>query len=121
MRHHVNPRPLDSQKPVMFFRKYFNYFRMKFTVFFSFFDSWYLIKYLLTSGVCFVDRRQFWVHKADCFPRSQSISIKDIIFCFDNKSKLFKSTISNTTSGMKFTDQTTFTGNWKKIMFNVIC
>ena len=35
-----------------FFRKlikYFMYFHMKFALFFRFFDSWYIIKYLLTE------------------------------------------------------------------------
>ena len=68
------------------------YFRMKFALFFRFFDSWYiLMKYLLTEtlrkqyvlwtrdcrlstcGPETVDRRGSTKHTA--FPRSQSISI----------------------------------------------
>ena len=76
----------------VFFRKlikYFMYFRMKFALLFRFFDSWYIIKYLLTetSVLWTLDRRYFprlrlWkhrqsrVHKTYCFPRSQSISVK---------------------------------------------
>ena len=76
----------------VFFRKlikYFMYFRMKFALFFRFFDSWYIIKYLLTepSVLWTLDRRYFprlrlWkhqqsrVHKTYCFPWSQSISVK---------------------------------------------
>ena len=42
---------------------------MKFALFFRFFDSWYIIKYLLTD-------RQSRVRKTYCFPRPQSISVK---------------------------------------------
>ena len=79
-----------------FFRKlikYFMYFRTKFALFFRFFHSWYIIKYLLTetSGKQYVlwtldcrcfprlrlgKHRQSRVHKTYCFPRSQSISVK---------------------------------------------
>ena len=72
------------------------YFRTKFAQFFRFFDSWYIIKYLLTetSGKQYVlwtldcrcfprlrlgKHRQSRVHKTYCFPRSQSISVKYII------------------------------------------
>ena len=62
------------------------YFRMKFALFFRFFDSWFIIKYLLTetSGKQYVlwtvdvrvhQHRQSRVHKTYCFPRSQSISV----------------------------------------------
>ena len=44
------------------------YFRMKFALFFRFFNSWYIIKYLTY--------RQSRVRKTYCFPRSQSISVK---------------------------------------------
>ena len=54
--------------------KYFKYFCIKFALSFRFFDSWYIIKYLLTetSGKQY---RQSRVHKTYCFPRSQSISV----------------------------------------------
>ena len=69
------------------------YFRMKFALFFRLFDSWYIIKYLLTetSGKQYVlwtldcrcfprlrlgKHRQSRVHKTYCFPPSQSISVK---------------------------------------------
>ena len=74
-----------------FFRKlikYFMYFRTKFALFFRFFDSWYIIKYLLTetSGKQYV----LWTLDCRCFPRlrlgpqnilfwSQSISVKCIM------------------------------------------
>ena len=53
-----------------FFRKlikYFMYFRMKFALFFRFFDSWYIIKYLLTE----ISGRQYvlWTLDSRCFPR----------------------------------------------------
>ena len=65
---------------------------MKFALFLRFFDSWYIIKYLLTetSGKQYVlwtldcrcfprlrlgKHRQSRVHKTYCFPRSQSISV----------------------------------------------
>ena len=63
------------------------YFRMKFALFLHFFDSWFIIKYLLTetSGKQYVlltvvdvrvyQHRQSRVHKTYCFPRSQSISV----------------------------------------------
>ena len=72
------------------------YSRMKFALFFRSFDSWYIIKFLLTetsgkqyvcgpstvdvsavSGPQNIDRehRQSRVHKTYCFPRSQSISV----------------------------------------------
>ena len=57
------------------------YFCMKFALFFRFFDSCYIIKYLLTetSGKQYV----FWTLDCQCFPsakmqgfpRSQSISV----------------------------------------------
>ena len=73
--------------------KYFKYFCIKFALSFRFFDSWYIIKYLLTetSGKQYVlwtldcrcfprlrlgKHRQSRVHKTYCFPRSQSISVK---------------------------------------------
>ena len=43
------------------------YFRMRFALFFRFFDSWYIIKYLLTEPgkiVCFVDSRLSMFPKA---------------------------------------------------------
>ena len=46
------------------------YFRMKFALFFRVFDSWYIIKYLLTVII------DSLVHKTYCFPRPQSISVK---------------------------------------------
>ena len=72
--------------------KYFEYFYIKFALSFRFFDSWYIIKYLLTetSGKQYVlwtldcrcfprlhlgKHRQSRVHKTYCFPRSQSISV----------------------------------------------
>ena len=72
--------------------KYFKYFCIKFALSFRFFDSWYIIKYLLTetSGKQYVlwtldcrcfprlrlgKHRQSRVHKTYCFPRSQSISV----------------------------------------------
>ena len=73
-----------------FFRKlikYFMYFRTEFALFFRFFDSWHIIKYLLTetSGKqfvlwtldcrCFDEHRQSRIHKTYCFPPSQSISV----------------------------------------------
>ena len=48
-----------------FFRKlikYFMYFRMKFALFFRFFDSWYIIKYLLTG----TSRKQYVLWTLDC-------------------------------------------------------
>ena len=50
------------------------YFRMKFALFFRFFDSWYIIKYLFTeiSGKQYV----LWTRDCRCFPRAQSISVK---------------------------------------------
>ena len=72
------------------------YFRVKFALYFRFFDSWYIIKYLLTetSGKQYVlwtldcrcfprlrlgKHRQSRVHKTYCFPRSQSISVKSYL------------------------------------------
>ena len=72
--------------------KYFEYFYIKFALSFRFFDSWYIMKYLLTetSGKQYVlwtldcrcfprlrlgKHRQSRVHKTYCFPRSQSISV----------------------------------------------
>ena len=43
---------LYTELNLTFFReliKYFKYFRMKFALFFRFFDSWYIIKYVLTE------------------------------------------------------------------------
>ena len=88
----------DILHRIKFFRKlikYFMYFRTKFALFFRFFDSWYIIKYLLTEALgkqyvlwaldcrCFPrlrlgKHRQSRVHKTYCFPRSQSISVKYI-------------------------------------------
>ena len=48
-----------------FFRKlikYFMYFRMKFALFFRFFGSWYIIKYLLTE----TSGKQFVLWTLDC-------------------------------------------------------
>ena len=73
------------------------YFRVKFALYFRFIDSWYIIKYLLTetSGKQYVlwtldcrcfprlrlgKHRQSRVHKAYCFPRSQSISVNCFTF-----------------------------------------
>ena len=113
MRYHDLTRPLDSRKPRMFCEshcvqncikrffgklfKNFMYFCMKFTLF-RFFDSWYIIKYLLTetSGQQYVlwtldcrcfprlrlgKHRQSRVHKTYCFPRSQSISVNYFFIC----------------------------------------
>ena len=56
VRHHVKTRLLDSRKlrifceyQIRFILKYFKYFWKKFALFFRFFDSWYIIKYLLTE------------------------------------------------------------------------
>ena len=59
---------LCTELNLTFFRKlikYFMYFRMKFTLFFRFFDSWYIIKYLLTetSGKQYVS----WTISCDNF------------------------------------------------------
>ena len=51
--------------------KYFIHFRMKFALFFRFFDSWYIIKYLLTE----TSGKQYVLWTRDCFPRPQSISV----------------------------------------------
>ena len=67
---HENTRPLDSRNPrrnltLTFFRKlieYFTYFRMKFALFFRFFDSWYIIKYLLTE----TSEKQYVLWTLDC-------------------------------------------------------
>ena len=48
MRYHENTRSLDSRKPRMFCESHFCE-RMKFALSFRFFDSWYIIKYLLTE------------------------------------------------------------------------
>ena len=55
-------------------------FSYEFALFFRFFDSWYIIKYLLTETS--VKQYALWtlvdqprVHKTYCFPRSQSISV----------------------------------------------
>ena len=42
--------------------KYFMYFRMKFALFFRFFDSWYIIKYLLTE----TSGKQYVLWTLDC-------------------------------------------------------
>ena len=71
-----------------FFRKlieYFTYSRMKFALFFRFFDSWYIIKYLLTetSGKQYV----LWTLDCRCFPRlrlgkhRQSVSVNKCQMC----------------------------------------
>ena len=90
------------------FIKYFMYFRTKFALFFRFFDSWYIIEYLLTetSGKQYVlwaldcrcfprlrlgQHRQSRVHKAYCFPRSQSISVNYFFFWWDSLVCFFSS------------------------------
>ena len=107
MRYHENTDPWTAKTRECFVNDIV--YRMKFNVFykinkifhefsyevrfiFRFFDSWYIIKYLLTetSGKQYVlwtldcrcfsrlrlgKHRQSWVHKTYCFPRSQSISV----------------------------------------------
>ena len=57
--------------------KYFKYFCIKFALSFRFFDSWYIIKYLLTetSGKQYV----LWTLDCRCFPRLRLGSTKHTV------------------------------------------